>query len=161
MTKKQFWMKMDQVASKKGGNEMELAALIRQAYDEDLTMPCGVHRQSFDMMNQLYINLDGSTPGRNGNRYMLCFTSVQMARSDPMLTEPWAELPVRFVVDNALNKPVIGGLVFNHYDAKKIMVVPKQFLGSAEDVMNVIRKVLETDPKDANPFMFNEQDSGK
>ena len=59
---------------------------------------------------------------------MLCFTSMSMARSDKMLTEPIETLPVRFVVDNALNKAVIGGLVFNHHDEDRIMICPKEFL---------------------------------
>lgn len=151
---------MDQMAGKQD-KLADFVMLIRQAYDEDLMLPCGIHRQGFGMMSQLYINLDESRPDRIGNRYMLCYTHAQMARSDSMLPEPWGELPVRFVVDNALNKPVIGGLIFNHHDEKKAMVIPKHFFGSVEDLMKAVKKAEETDPEKADPFMFNEQDSGK
>ena len=38
MTKKQFWMKMDQMAGKQD-KLADFVMLIRQAYDEDLMLP--------------------------------------------------------------------------------------------------------------------------
>ena len=128
MTDRQFWAKLDTFSKNKKDDILGICKLIRQGYKEDLTMICGVRHTAPDLVNQLYINLDESSPMTPGNRFMLCFTSISMARSDKMLTEPIETLPVRFVVDNALNKAVIGGLVFNHHDENRIMICPKEFL---------------------------------
>ena len=128
MTDRQFWAKLDTFSKNKRDDILGLCKLIRQGYKEDLTMICGVHHTAPDIVHQLYINMDESNPTLRGNRFMLCFTSMSMARADKMLTEPVETLPVRFVVDNALNKAVIGGLVFNHHDENRIMVCPKDFL---------------------------------
>ena len=128
MTNRQFWAKLDGFSKTKKDDVLGLCKLIRQGYKEDLTMICGVRHTAPDIVHQLYINIDESAPTIPGNRFMLCFTSMSMARSDKMLTEPIETLPVRFVVDNALNKAVIGGLVFNHHDEDRIMICPKEFL---------------------------------
>ena len=128
MTDRQFWAKLDTFSKKKRDDVLGLCKLIRQGYKEDLTMICGVQHTAPDIVHQLYINMDESNQMMHGNRFMICFTSMSMARSDKMLTEPVETLPVRFVVDNALNKAVIGGLVFNHHDENRIMVCPKEFL---------------------------------
>lgn len=128
MTNRQFWAKLDGFSKTKKDDVLGLCKLIRQGYKEDLTMICGVRHTAPDIVQQLYINIDESDPTIPGNRFMLCFTSMSMARSDKMLTEPIETLPVRFVVDNALNKAVIGGLVFNHHDEDRIMICPKEFL---------------------------------
>lgn len=128
MTNRQFWAKLDGFSKTKKDDVLGLCKLIRQGYKEDLTMICGVRHTAPDIVHQLYINIDESAPTIPGNRFMLCFTSMSMARSDKMLTEPVETLPVRFVVENALNKAVIGGLVFNHHDEDRIMICPKEFL---------------------------------
>ena len=128
MTNRQLWAKLDGFSKTKKDDVLGLCKLIRQGYKEDLTMICGVRHTAPDIVHQLYINIDESAPTIPGNRFMLCFTSMSMARSDKMLTEPIETLPVRFVVDNALNKAVIGGLVFNHHDEDRIMICPKEFL---------------------------------
>ena len=128
MTNRQFWAKLDGFSKTKKDDVLGLCKLIRQGYKEDLTMICGVRHTAPDIVHQLYINIDERDPTIPGNRFMLCFTSMSMARSDKMLTEPIETLPVRFVVDNALNKAVIGGLVFNHHDEDRIMICPKEFL---------------------------------
>ena len=128
MTNRQFWAKLAGFSKTKKDDVLGLCKLIRQGYKEDLTMICGVRHTAPDIVHQLYINIDESDPTIPGNRFMLCFTSMSMARSDKMLTEPVETLPVRFVVDNALNKAVIGGLVFNHHDEDRIMICPKEFL---------------------------------
>ena len=156
MTEKQFWMKIDKLAGRKE-NLPAFVQILRQAYDEDLMIPCGVHRHAGDIYQQMYVNLDESTPNRNGNRYMLCYTSIQLAAIDRNLPEPWEALPIRFVIDNAMNKPVIGGLVFNRNDTSKIMIVPKQFLGSLETLIKTMnsagKKYAEGGP---DPFIFND-----
>lgn len=154
MTELQFWMKMDQLAGK-SENVGPFIELLRQAYDEDLLLPCGVHHQSEDQLQQLYINIDQRTPNQNGSRYMLCYTNAQRASGDPSLTEHWEKLPVRFVIDNALNKPVIGGLVFNRYDTRKFMVIPKQFLGGLDEMIKAACRATQFDPDHPDPFIFN------
>ena len=128
MTDRQFWAKLDTFSKNNKDDILRLCKLIRQGYKEDLTMICGVLHTAPDTVHQLYINIDESNPMTPGNRLMLCFTSMSMARSNKMLTEPVETLPVRFVVDNALNKAVIGGLVFNHHDEERIMICPKELL---------------------------------
>ena len=104
MTNRQFWAKLDGFSKTKKDDVLGLCKLIRQGYKEDLTMICGVRHTAPDIVHQLYINIDESDPTIPGNRFMLCFTS------------------------NALNKAVIGGLVFNHHDEDRIMICPKEFL---------------------------------
>ena len=128
MTNRQFWAKLDDFSKNKKDDVLGLCKLIRQGYKENLTMICGVRHKAPNIVQQLYLNIDESNPTIHGNRFMLCFTSKSMAKSDKMLTEPVETLPVRFVVDNALNKAVIGGLVFNHHDEDRIMICPKEFL---------------------------------
>lgn len=154
MTEKQFWMKMDQLAGK-SDNVGPFIELLRQAYDDNLLLPCGVHHQSPNQLQQLYINIDEQTPNRDGSRYMLCYTNAQRASGNSALPEHWEKLPVRFVINNALNKPVIGGLVFNHHDTRKFMVVPKQFLGSLTDMIRAASKATQFDPEHPDPFIFS------
>ncbi len=148
MTEKQFWMKLDQCAGKKN-NLMDAAKLVRQAYEDDLGIICGVRRAGIDIYNQLYINLNEKEPDRENNRYMLCYSNREMGKADHLLQEPCEKLPVRFVIDNALNKPVIGGLIINRHSKDKSIVIPKQFLGDPAMVFEAIKNVFSNPD---NPF---------
>lgn len=128
MTDRQFWAKLDEISRKKKDDILAVCKLIRKAYDEDLSIICGCIHTTPDVVHQLYKNIDESNPDQPGNRFMLCYTSMRIACKDDMLTEPVERLLVRAVVDNALNKKVIGGLVFNHHDADRVMICPKEFL---------------------------------
>lgn len=125
MTEKQFWTKLERLSGRKE-SMLEAVRLIRQAYDENLNVICGVKRKGKDTYNQLYVNIIEEQPNSENNRYMLCYTSWNMASSDPLLSEPCETLPIRFVVDNMINKPVIGGIVFNRHSQNKNIIVPKQ-----------------------------------
>ena len=128
MTDRQFWAKLDEISRKNNNDTLAVCKLIRKAYDEDRSLICGCIHTGPGIVNQLYKNIYENDPNLPGNRYMLCYTSMRLAYSDDMLNEPVEKLPVRAVVDNALNKKVIGGLVFNHHIADRIMICPKEFL---------------------------------
>ena len=62
MTEKQFWMKLDQIA----GNSdkiTEFIRILRQGYDEDLTLLIACHHIRPGEVGQMYVNLDERTPG--------------------------------------------------------------------------------------------------
>ena len=143
MTEKQFWRRIE----KHGGDPsavLEVANTLRQAYDQNLGVICGCRHIGPDIVNQMYVNVNEDEPNRNGNRYMLCYTSRAMANADPLLTEPCEKVSVRFVIDNALNKPVIGGLLFNRH-SKNPIIVPKQFLDDRMYI-DVIKRFVNNDP---------------
>ena len=149
MTDTQFWAKLEKYG-KDGEAFFDLIEAIRMAYDQNLGMICGCVHTGPDLVNQLYLNINEREPNRPGNRYMLCYTSWAMAKADTMLPEPCEKLPVRFVVDNMLNKPVIGGLIFNRGCKEKGFVVPKQFLGDGATVFNAIKDVFSDKPNPLN-----------
>ena len=65
------------------------------------------------------------------SRYMLCYTSAEIADSADYLPEPWDFLPLRFVIDNALSKDTVGGLVFNYHIHDRALFIPKEALGDS------------------------------
>ena len=145
---KQFWMKLDQGAGN-AEKMLEMAGVIRQAYDENLGIICGVRHITSEALNQLYVTLNETEPNSENNRYMLCYSSREMGKSDPLLTEACEKLPVRFVIDNALNKPVIGGLIINRHSKNKCIIIPKQLLGDPAMVFEAFRSII-INPN--NPF---------
>ena len=147
MTEKQFWKKLDQIAGHKE-KVAGAADLILQAYEQDLKIICGCHYKGQNTFNQLYINVNENEPDREGNRFMLCYTSEAMGGADPLLLEPCEALPVRFVVDNALSKPVIGGLILNRHSKDKLLIIPKQFF----DGRLLLETALKAFAKGPNPF---------
>ena len=155
MTEKQFWMKLDQMA----GNSdkiTEFIQILRQGYDEDLTMLIACHHIRPGEVGQMYVNLDERNPERENNRYLLCYTSRELADRDPSRREPWEKVPLRAIVDNALNKPVIGGFIFNKYRDDKFMAVPKQMLGDFKTVFSAMKTLAESMEDGRNPFLFSE-----
>lgn len=129
MTEKKFWRTLDKLSYQGVEGVEEAARVLRNAYENDLYLPCAYAHSRPDMVNQLFICKNGDDPSRRGNRYMLCYTSREMADSDKGLPEPWGGLPVRFVIDNALSKPTIGGLIFNRHVKDRILIIPKKLLG--------------------------------
>ena len=148
MTDKQFWLKLEGYA---GRNDalFDVVRTINIAYSQNLNLICGCRHTAPTIVNQLYININDKEPNRENNRFMLCFTSLARGNADPLLPEPCEILPLRVVVDNVLNKPVIGGLFFNRNDEKKSFVVPKQLLAGSPDSYRTILSVLKQEP---NPF---------
>ena len=151
MTEKQFWMRLDQLSSRKEGWMLKLTMLLRQAYEEDLDILIGCHHDTAEDIRQLYITMGDDTE-RKGARYLLCYTSKDAARSDPALTEPFEKIALRRVVDNALGKASIGGLVFNHHLPEKMYAIPKQFLGDEETLQKALQKLAEHPSTD--PYFF-------
>lgn len=154
MTASRLWKELDKLSSLGAEGMIDSIRLLHEGYRKDYGIICGVVHITPDTVNQLYINLDEENPTRDGNRYMLCYTTWAEANSDEILSEPCEILPIRFVIDNALNKPVIGGLVFNRQHPDKCMNIPKQFLGDFKMVRKAFERALEGNP---NPFMFNEK----
>ena len=154
MTEKQFWMKLDQLA----GQRMkipEFIQVLRQGYEEDLGIPIACHHEGLDRVSQMYQTVDKEHPNRDGNRYMICYTSRELADSDPMASEHWEKVPVRAVIDNALAKPVIGGFVFNLQSDKKFTLIPKQFLGTPVEVSQAVKDlVTKWENEGDNRFIF-------
>lgn len=142
MTEKQFWKELEKYAGQ-DNKIFDIVQLIRQAYEDDLEIVCGCIHIDPDNVRQLYINYNESDPNQENNRFMLCYTSYAMGKADPLLPEPCEKLPVRFVIDNAMSKPVIGGLLFNRHNKKKATVIPKQLFGDEKMVIDYIKKVTE------------------
>ena len=139
MTEKQFWMKLDQLSMSKdkATASMKAGAIIRQAYDEDHGIIIGCIRDSDDpsAVRQLFASSPDVNVDDEGVRRMLCYTSKKMADSDRSLPEPWANARLRDIVDNVLNKPSIGGLLFNHHVKDRILFVPKLFLAQSQEML--------------------------
>ena len=148
MTEKQFWAKLERYGTDKD-SVFELIKTIHKAYEQDLGLICGCIHTGPDIVNQLYVNINEKEPYREGNRYMLCYTSVAMGKADPMLPEPCEKLPVRFVIDNMMNKPVIGGLIFNRFSKEKGFVIPKQLLAKGPAFYDTVKSIFVNRP---NPF---------
>ena len=153
MTERKFWKQLTQLSYHGKEQILDVIRVLREAYRNDLGVMCAVRHTGPDMVNQLYVNLDEANPAHAGNRYMLCYTNMQMALNDNTTPEPPEKLPLRFVVDNALNKPVIGGLVFNRHVRDRTLIVPKQFLGNKS--FEVYKRIFSNHP---DPFMLNDED---
>ena len=154
MTEAKMCQELDRLSSLKAYGMLDSIRILREGYEKHHRIICAVIHTTPDLVNQLYINLDEKNPTREGNRYMLCYTTWAEANSDATLQEPCEILPLNFVIDNALSKPVIGGLVFNKHHPDKIMNIPKQFLGDSATMFKAYKRVLEGNP---NLFMFNEK----
>ena len=134
MTEKKFWRKLDNLSynGMTEENVMAAARLLRKAYESDFEIFCACAHSSPDKINQLFIcmndNDDFSLPD---SRYMLCYTSAEIADSADYLPEPWDFLPLRFVIDNALSKETVGGLVFNYHIHDRALFIPKEALGDS------------------------------
>lgn len=154
MTVSRMWKELDKLSSLGADGMIDSIRLLHEGYRKGYGIICGVDHITPDTVSQLYINIDEKNPTRDGNRYMLCYTSWAEANSDEILFEPCEILPIRFVIENALNRAVIGGLVFNRHNPDKCMNIPKQFLGDFEMVRKAFERVLKGNP---SPFMFNEK----
>lgn len=137
MTKKQFWMKMDQICETKrlssSEKEERMAQVLKTAYDENLNI-LGVFNEFEDgKAGQLYVNLDEENPLTVGNRFMLCYTCKNKAIHDTHVqmypdTAGIMEVSTRDMLNNVFNKRVIGGLLFNRYLDKQAVIVKKEVL---------------------------------
>lgn len=130
MTQKQFLMKLDQISSKDMTIERltDFANTIILAYREDLSLYGLVVQDSLDsdICKQMYA-------GPSDRRLLVCFSSMKKAKLPPKKTLTVTgyvcvqQLSVREVVDNALSKDVISGLVFNK-DSAHPYIVDKEIL---------------------------------
>ena len=150
MTKKGFWRKLESISKEfqndpKMGN-LRFPPVLRQAYEEDLWLPCGVRHSAPDLLNQLYISSDPASTESPGCRWMLCYTSPNAASENTALPEPWEELPVRFIIDNAMSKPSIGGLLFNNHRPNHFFIVPKELLNPNQSYFNAIKDMMSNPP---------------
>ncbi len=150
MTDLEFWTKLDKVV--KNGSPLEVGDLIRQAYDEDLGLICGVrHEKDGTRLAHIFVSLDDDNTAP-GCRYMICYTTPALGFSDISLPEGCEIIPIRKVVNHCLKKPAIGGLLFNrHRTSSMASIVPKQFFGSEEDFREALRKIMSGD---ALPFGY-------
>lgn len=151
MTEQSFWKQLTRFSYNGRERMLDTIRVLREAYRNNLGIMCAVRHTAPSTLNQLYINRDEANPSRAGNRYMLCYTNRGMAESDKSLPEAPEKLPLRFVVDNALNKPVIGGLVFNRHAPDRMLIIPKQFLGNK--TLELYKRILSDHP---DPFMFDD-----
>lgn len=128
MTDKEFWQKLGGTCRMKDPINaiIKASTLIKQAYSEDLGFICGVGHVEQNTVHQLYIKMNRPYPGQPGNRLLLCYTSRSMVMSDTLITERPEILPVRFVVDNALENPNTCGLLFNRHHETYYLIVPKR-----------------------------------
>ena len=159
MTKNQFWMKLDQLTKKKDKSNIlsDCAEIMRQAYEEDLGLIIGcIHElQDPESVHQLYLAMTNSKPEPVANRYLLCYTSKEQAKRDKLLPEGFEVISVRAVVDNALNKKVIGGLIFNQADEAHSLLLPKAFLTESDadtleamgDMLRIAARVYREHPE--------------
>ena len=154
MTETEMWQELDRLCSLKAQGMLDIIRVLREGHKKHHRVICAIRHVAPDLVNQLYMNLDEANPTREGNRYMLCYTTWAEANSDMDLPEPCEDLPLDFVIGNALSKPVIGGLLFNRHHPGKMMAIPKQFLGDAAMAINAYQKVFEGK---SGPFMFNEK----
>ena len=76
MTKKQFWMKLDQMAGK-ADKLMEFIQVLRKGYDEDLAVLIACHHLGYGGVGQMYVNLDQKDPERV---YGMEFADIDLAR---------------------------------------------------------------------------------
>lgn len=157
MTDKQFWMKLDQLSMKKDKAHVvfEAARIIQQAYDEDLGIIIGCVRDKDDPseVRQLYSAFHAANVDDKGVRHLLCYTSRKMAESDKSLPEPWEKVKLRDIIDNMLNKPSIGGLLFNHHDENRMLLIPKLCFvqteeAFADELKHITNKMIENMPEE-------------
>lgn len=149
MTKKDFWRKLENISKEFHNDQvmvsMKVTQILRQAYQEDLWLPCGVHNIAPGMYNQLY-SCSGFSTKADGCRWMLCYTSPSAAARDIGLPEQWEELPVRFIIDNALQKRTIGGLLFNRHRVNHLFLIPKQLLDPEKSYVKALKDMADTLP---------------
>ena len=150
MTNKGFWRQLENIVKTHkdppGMATLKFAPLLRQAYQEDLWLPCGVQHTAPDLLNQLYISLNPNSTQAEGCRWMLCYTSPAAAAGDTLLPEQWEELPVRFVIDNAMSKPSIGGLLFNRHRTDFPVIIPKNFVDPGKTYFQALKELAQTPP---------------
>ena len=149
MTEKQFWMKMEQLTQKrrKTGVMGEAAITLREAYQENLRVIAAVRHNPEDpsVCYQLYVGMKEEKPEPANNRFLICYSSWDRAKKDPLLPEGCELLSVRDVIDNMNNKPVIGGLVFNRNDGDDSIIIPKAlFSDTPGNMLRAVADVLDT-----------------
>jgi len=166
MTAEEFWNKLDTLANSKDrtGSLVEVGALLKQAYDEDLPVLIACRRARGRVYHR-YAVFDEQNPDLQANRFLLCFTSKKQSEKKPVIA-PKQEHPetltfeesedeseqtgkrrmkkksrsgtwkpvdrgevtkvsVRKVINNLNKNRAIGGLLFNLYDEKHSMAIPK------------------------------------
>ena len=121
MTTKQFWEKIDKLASQpcSVARDMEFMVMLKQAYEENLGVIIGCFSKPGypDMVFQSYMEVDGM-------RFMMCYTSKMHANNE-WRGGKWEQVQLRDIMNNMFNKSVIGGLVFNP-ENENMVIVPKE-----------------------------------
>lgn len=147
MTNAQLWKMLDRNMGTSEREMMGLVDALKRAYDEDLDLICGCKRIAPDTYNQLYVAMGDGDGSKPLSRYMLCYTSFKIARRDSLLPEPAEALPARFVIENALTKPQIGGLLFNRCDERRSAMLPKFLLMDERDMLDGLASfMMSVDP---------------
>lgn len=144
MTDKQFWMKLDQLTQKKDKSDVNRQAgdIIRQAYEEDLKIIIGCVGDGEGNVQQLYVKNAGADEEAPRSRWVMCYTGPKMA--DGNGEYGWSKVRVRDVVDNAQDRPVIAGFVFNRHDEGRRMSVPKVYFPRDDrDQVDFIQEMAE------------------
>ena len=102
MTEKQFWMKMEQLTQKrrKTGVMSEAAITLREAYQENLRVIAAVRHSPEDpsLCFQLYVGMKEEKPEPENNRFLICYSSWDRAKKDPLLPEGCELISVRDVM---------------------------------------------------------------
>ena len=134
MTKKQFWMKADQIAdSKKTMDEKaeQMASLLKSAYDENLPAVILYEEGADGKQSQVYMNLDDEHPNTIGNRVMMFYSSPHKAESDlraKAMNKLWGEASAKDTLNNIMLKDAVGFIIFNCHTQNNCVMVSKTVL---------------------------------
>ena len=134
MTKKQFWMKADQIAdSKKTMDEKaeQMASLLRSAYDENLPVVILYEEGADGKQRQVYMNFDDEHPNTIGNRVMMFYSSLRKAESDlraKAMNKLWGEASAKDTLNNIMLKDAVGFIIFNCHTQNSCVIVSKAVL---------------------------------
>ena len=131
MTDKQFWQKLANIMKKPQNDitTIEFIQMLLQGGDEDLAVLalCIQDKHNPDRASQLYA-------GPNDQRIMLCYTSEEEAKKNKRPLPPndkrkikCLPLSVRDVINNALMKDSIMGLIFDS-ESNHGYIIPKKLI---------------------------------
>ena len=127
MTEKQLWMKADQIAESHAVaaiKSQRMALLLKQAYENNLPLVIMCQYDEDGLAYQAYFNLDEEHPFLDGNRQMIFYTSKRAGKRETKTVT----VPAQDVLNNIFNKKIIGGLVFNPFDPRRMVAVEKSAL---------------------------------
>jgi len=124
MKKNELWKKLDAAIDNPNimMATMEMAALLKQAYVEELNVLAQVY-YSIDMPGMAFQAYLGSP----NERFMICYSCKEQAKKESRGGD-WAELNAKDILNNLFQKSVIAGLVFNSADESRMLIVPRELL---------------------------------